>query len=110
MRSTCKEIIEGISTQLTSIRFLKIAIPLEVSWCQNFCTLMRLQVIECVMPDRYVEFRSHALYDDEFEWGQADEGIYQGLQSAFSKFAEKPQISVTVAKEILFYMDPHIVV
>ena len=109
MRSTCKEIVEAISMHLTSIRFLKIAIPLEDSWCRNFRTLTRLEVIECVMPDRYVEFRSYAQYDDEFEWGEADEEIYIALQSAVSDFDRKPQISVTVAKETLFYTDPHIV-
>jgi hypothetical protein len=93
-------IIDAITSQLLSLKEVKLVMHLNLQWCEKFARWTNLRFLHYVIPATEKEFKDQSyIYQKELRLFGVKKTIENAFEKTFQGFAKKPQIEIE--------FDPH---
>jgi len=108
-RSWYLRLLETITTNLDSLEELYLAIPLDLSWCDQISRLRKLNMLVWWFPVTACYNSEDILFGADYKRSTADEYkqhrklVARAFDAAFEPFASKPHIELVAVNERALY-------
>ena len=88
-------IVDAITSQLLSLKEIKLVMDLKIHWCKKFARLTNLKFLHYVIPTTEDRFEDLEYIDqNELRRFGVKKTIEKAFERTFEKFAEKPRVVI----------------